>query len=353
LQKVKSKNKKELLTGSEVVVKAALASGADFFAGYPITPITEIMSAWARLAAKDKSLDFMQMEDETSSGMAVIGGLLAGRRAWTVTGGVGHVLMQDPLVLAETLQMPFVAYIGQRGGPSTGTVIYSQQELTLARFGGNGEGLRFVYAPATTQELYTLMQKAFHVAWKYRFPTLVLGDGYLSKTLTTVDTREVLPQPKIKPIFLEGEIKHLRNCFSREDELGDHLSILFKRYSYASKEVVESETYRTIDAEVVIFAWGTVGFAAKVAVANLRKKGVKAGLFRPVTLRPFDSKRAIESVKSAKKIVIAESSGGHFGRIVRETLAQATEASFIRLYKPAEGITSEEIEDKVESEVRR
>jgi 2-oxoglutarate ferredoxin oxidoreductase subunit alpha len=340
-------SKKELLTGSEVVVRAALAAGADFFAGYPITPITEILAEWSREAAKNPKLTFMQMEDETSAGMAVIGGCLAGRKAWTVTGGVGHVLMQDPLVLAETLQMPFVAYIGQRGGPSTGTVIYSQQELTLARFGGNGEGLRIVYAPANTQELFFLIQKAFQVAWRYHFPVLVLGDGYLSKTLTPVDTTEVLPQKEIKPYFLNGEVKNMRNCFSREDELGDHLSFLFKRYAVASAEVVESESYRTSDAEVVVFAWGTVGYAAKVAVANLRKEGMKAGLFRPITMRPFDAEKAILAVKHAKKILVAESNGGHFGRIVRETLAQATNAEFHRLYKPAEGITPEEIEERV------
>ena len=339
--------KKELLTGNEVVLKAALAAGVDFFAGYPITPSTEVLAGWASEAAKNPKLKFMQMEDETSSGMAVIGALLAGRKAWTVTGGVGHILMQDPLVLAETLQMPFVAYIGQRGGPSTGTVIYSQQELTLARFGGNGEGLRIVYAPANTQELFSIMQKAFHVAWKYLFPVLVLGDGYLSKTLTPVDTSEILPQKESKPYFLSGEVKNLRNCFSREDELADHLSLLFKRYAVASTELVESESFRVSDADVVVFAWGTVGFAAKVAVANLRKEGIKAGLFRPITMRPFDAEKAILAVKKAKKIVIAESSGGHFGRIIRETLSQATNAKYYRLYKPAEGITAEEIEEKV------
>ena len=343
----KTVSKKELLTGSEVVVRAALAAGADFFAGYPITPITEILSIYAKEAAKNPKLCFMQMEDETASGMAVIGACLAGRRAWTVTGGIGHVLMQDPLALAEALQIPFVAYIGQRGGPSTGTVIYSQQELNLARFGGNGEGIRIVYAPSNTQELYTIMQKAFHVAWRYMFPVLVVGDGYLSKTLTTVDTGEILPQRETKPFFLNGEVKNMRNCFSREDELGDHLSLLFKRFAVASADIVESESYRTEDADTVIFAWGTVGYAAKVAVANLRKEGLKVGLFRPITMRPFDTEKAISSVKRAKKIVIAESSGGQFGRIVRETLAQATNAEFHRLYKPAEGITAEEIEEKV------
>lgn len=341
-------SKLELLTGNDVVVRAALLAGANYFAGYPITPSTEIMSGWAKAAADNPKLEFLQTEDETSAGMATIGGLLAGKKAWTVTAGVGHVLMQDPLVLAETLSMPFVMYVGQRGGPSTGTVIYSQQELNLARYGGNSEGLRVVYAPSNTQELFEITQKAFNTAWRYRIPTIVLGDGYLTKTLSPVDTSKVLPQEKTEAYFLNGKVKNLRNCFSREDELAEHLNDLFAKYAAASRQIVESESFKTNDAKVVVFAWGTVGFAAKVAVANLRKAGKKVGLFRPITMRPFDDKNAAKAVQKADKILIAESSGGQFGRIVREILAQTTDAEFIRLYRPAEGITPEEIEEKVE-----
>lgn len=340
-------NKKEFLTGNEVILRGALAAGADFFAGYPITPTTEVLSGWANAAAADKSLEFIQMEDETASGFAVIGAILAGKKAWTSTAGIGHVLMQDPLAMAESYRLPFVMYVGQRGGPSTGSVIYSQQELTLARFGGNGEGLRVVYAPSTLTEMYYYMQKAFDTAWKYRFPVIVLGDGYLSKMQAPVDMTAKLKVTKSSPYFLNGPIKNMRNCVSMEEELVEHLNFLFKEFSAASKEIVESESYRVADAETVVFAWGSVGYAAKVAVANLRKEKQKVGLFRPITMRPFDTLAAIKAVSKAKHIIIAESSAGHFGRIVRETLAQATDADFVRLYKPAEGITSEDIESKI------
>jgi len=338
---------KQLLTGNEVALKGALLAGANFFAGYPITPTTEILSGWAVEAAKNSKLDFLQMEDETASGFAVIGAILAGKKAWTATAGMGHVLMQDPLSLAESYRLPFVMYVGQRGGPSTGTVIYSQQELTLARYGGNGEGLRIVYAPANVSELYHYMQKAFDTAWKYRFPVIVLGDGYLSKTQTPVDLSEKVDVASASPYFLNGSIKNMRNCYSTEDQLVDHLNFMFKEFADASKEIVESESYRTVDAEIVVFAWGSVGYAAKVAIANLRKEKIKVGLFRPITMRPFDTSAAVSAVKRAKYIIVAESSAGHFGRIVRETISQTTEAQFIRLYKPAEGITTEDIEDRV------
>jgi len=330
-----------------VVLRAAISSGADFFAGYPITPTTEILAGWAKLAAKDKKLDFMQMEDETASGFAVIGALIAGRKAWTVTAGLGHVLMQDPLSLAESMRLPLVMYVGQRGGPSTGTVIYSQQELTLARFGGNGEGLRVVYAPSNPEELYLLTQKAFDTAWKYRFPVIILGDGYLSKTLSTVDTAKTIPVTKSEPYFLNGQIKNMRNCYSIEAELADHLNSLFHDFAEASREIVESESYKTTDADLVIYAWGSVGYAAKVAVAKLRAQGLKVGLFRPITMRPFDAAAAIKASSKASKILVAESSAGQFGRIIRETLSGHYDKEFIRLYKPAEGITVEDIMAKV------
>lgn len=344
---LKSLAKKELLTGNEVVLRAAMAAGADFFAGYPITPTTEILSGWAKLAGKDQELGFLQTEDETSAGMAALGAILAGKKAWSATAGMGHVLMQDPMALAESLRLPIVLYVGQRGGPSTGTVIYSQQELTLAKSGGNGEGLRFVYAPSNIQELYLLTQKAFDSAWKYRFPTIILGDGYLSKTLTEVDLGQTIVTEKAKPIFLNGPVKNLRNCYSREDELVGHLDFLFRDFARASEEIVESEIFKVSDAKYVIFAWGTVGYAAKVAVAKLRKEGIRVGLFRPITMRPFDSIGAIEAAKNAKHVIIAESSAGQFGRMVRETLCQSTKACFHRLYKPAQGITTEDIEEMV------
>lgn len=347
-KKIVKEATRQLMTGNEVLLRGAFAAGANFFAGYPITPTTEILSGWAKAASKDKSLEFMQMEDETASGFAVIGALLAGKKAWTATAGIGHVLMQDPLALAESYRLPFVMYVGQRGGPSTGTVIYSQQELTLARFGGNGEGLRVVYAPANLTELYHYMQKAFDTAWKYRFPVIVLGDGYLSKTLGPVELSEKFVVEKSSPYFLNGPIKNMRNCFSMEEELANHLDFMFRDFANASKEIVESESYRVNDASVVVFAWGSVGYAAKVAVAIARKKGQKVGLFRPITMRPFDDLGAINAVKKAKYIIITESSAGHFGRIVREVLSQSTDAKFIRLYKPAEGITAEDISEKIQ-----
>lgn len=123
----------------------------------------------------------MQTEDELSAGFATTGGVMAGSKAFTATAGSGSVLMQEPMAMAEMMRLPTVTVVQQRGGPSTATVIYSQQEVTLTTMGGNGEGIRVVYSTAGHKDLYDYTIKAFNIAWKYRFPTFVLGDGYQAK----------------------------------------------------------------------------------------------------------------------------------------------------------------------------
>ena len=336
------------MTGNETILEAALAAGANAFYGYPITPTTEILTGWAKRAVKDKNLIFLQTEDEPAAGFGVIGSALGGKKAWTATAATGHTLMQDPLAVAEAMRIPFVMYVGQRGGPSTGTVIYSQQELNMARFGGNGEGMRIVFGPSNLQELYDHTIKAFDLAWRYHLPVIVLGDGYLSKMTGQVELKRVGKIAAAKPIVQNGErVVNMRNCYSLESELGQVLHRELKEFSQISAHLAEAETYRTTEAEVVVYAWGSVGSAAREAVKKLRTEGLSVGLFRPITMRPFAATRAKIAASAAKKILIAESSFGQFGRLVTESLFGVSNLEIERLYKPAEGITAEEIEKKL------
>jgi len=156
------------MTGNETITWAALAAGADYMFGYPITPQNEIMHHWRRLAPQ-YGRGFLQTEDELSAGFTTIGAIISGKAAFSATAGPGTVLFQEPLSMAEMMRLPVVVAVQQRGGPSTATVIYSQQELNLTCFGGNGEGLRLVYSTSSHQELYDYTIKAFHNAWRYRF----------------------------------------------------------------------------------------------------------------------------------------------------------------------------------------
>ncbi|MBM2821118.1 MAG: korA2 [Candidatus Berkelbacteria bacterium] len=348
---------KELITGNEVLAKGALAAGALMMTGYPITPTTEMMMYWAQNCAKNPDLKFLQTEDEMSAGFAMIGAILAGTRAFSASAGPGNVLMQDAFSMAENMRLPTVAFIMQRGGPSTGTVIYSQQEVNLTCFGGNGEGLRIVYSTSGLQDLYDYAIKSFNTAWKYRFPTFVLGDGYQSKMLSDVEIYD----PKEKNIeiidahpYLLNPNKtvdtyiNLRNTYNLESELHEVLLNHKKAFRDIMPEVIEYEDIHTLDADIVIFAHGIVAAAAKDAVEMLRAKNIKVGLFRPITLSPFPRDSACQVLKNKKAILIAESSLGQFSRLVLSNLYCPENLRIYEMLEPAVGINSNEISQKVE-----
>lgn len=333
--------KSQFLTGAEVVVKAALNSGASYFFGYPITPGTELLSLWSREAGADKKLGFLQTEDETAAGFALNGAVLSGRIAFTATAGPGTILMQDPLVMAEAMRLPAVLIIIQRGGPSSGTVIYSQQEVNLAIFGGNNEGMRLVYSPSNLEELYRYTQKAFVNTWKYRFPAVVLTDGYLMKTRTNVELLDLVERPAAQPIVKLGANQHLPNIFTLEEELFDRIQKDAADFQTMAKEVVEFESFEADEAEVLIAAHGIVGAGAKQAVLELRAKEQKVGLFRPITLNPFPKAELNRLAKKVKKIVVVESSLGQLERLMKSNLE--TFIPVEHYLRPAMGIEVEEI----------
>lgn len=334
----------KFMTGGEAVVKACVDVGAEVMFGYPITPSTEILHGWIAEAEKNPKLKYLQTEDETAAGFALAGALLAGKRAFTATAGPGTVLMQDPLSMAENLRLPFVTVVMQRGGPSTGTVNYSQQELNLSAFGGNGDGLRVVYSASTVLELYTLVYKAFSTAWKYRFPTFVLGDGHLAKMKVKVSLPNQIKPVMTSPILKEEEKPtFLRNCFSSEESFyEDRLKVNIADFDLMKNKVSESEQYSMFGAKNLIIAHGSVADAAKDAVDMLRSKGKKIGLFRAITVHPLDVLRLIPLAKKMDKIFVVESSLNQFSRVVKYELS-GVNTKITEISKPALAFSAEEI----------
>ncbi len=333
------------ITGNQAVVKGAIEAGAEFFFGYPITPATEILEGWIAEAEKNKNLKYLQTEDEISAGFGVIGAILAGKKAFTATAGVGHVLMQDPISMAENERLPFVAVITQRGGPSTGTVIYSQQEVNLAMLGGNGDGLRIVYSASSIEECYTLGAKIFSTAWKYNFPTILLSDGYLAKSKTITELPPLLKNFPAKKILKESAKSptQIRNCYGSELEFSKVLIRNISDYKLLLSKVAEVELYKISDANSAVIAHGSVAAAAKTAVDNLRLSGKKVGLIRPITLRPLDSQTILRLTKKLKHIVIFESAYEQFSKIIINQIPEIA-PKVIKVYKPAVGFAPEEIE---------
>jgi 2-oxoglutarate ferredoxin oxidoreductase subunit alpha len=334
------------------VAWAALAAGADIMYGYPITPQNEIMHYWTRMAPKyDRG--FLQTEDEIAAGFTTAGGVLAGKRAFTATAGPGDVLMQEAMAMSEMMRLPTVVIVTQRGGPSTATVIYSQQEVNLACFGGNGEGLRIVYSPSNHDELFAYTIKAFNSAWQYRFPTFVLGDGYQSKmrepvTLFDPETRGLTMEPCRPLVGLPGRPgeerlpAHLRNTYNLEEELYEVLMAAIEEYQELTPQIAEWEAAGADDAELLVIAHGVVARAARAAVTSLRQQGVKAGYFRPITLRPLATAALQPLAARARRILVVESAYGQLQRILQAEL-YGLETPVSGYLRPGMGITPEEI----------
>lgn len=348
--------KRVFMTGNEVIAWAAVAAGADVMYGYPITPQNEIMHYWTRLAPKHNKT-FLQTEDELSAGFTTIGGALAGRKCFTATAGPGNTLMQEPFSMAEMMRIPIVAIIQQRGGPSTATVIYSQQEVTLTTFGGNGEGHRIVYSPSNHQELFDYTIKSFNTAWKYRLPTFLLGDGYQAKMrepLVMYDPTErgielIEPEVSLGNGMAKGHYKHMRNTFNTEEELYEIIMDMQAEYERISPEIIEYKEYDCEDdLDVLIVAHGVVSRAAQEAVKKLRSEGHKVGHFRPITLRPFPDEQLRTLANRTKKLLFVESAYGQMAKLAQVALFGLPVAADT-LYRPGVGITSDEVIEKTKN----
>lgn len=337
---------KQFLMGSEIVAKAAADAGAEFFYAYPITPASEIMQYWLKEMDKNPKLQFLQTEDEISAGFTAIGSILGGGKSFTATAGPGNVLMQDGLSMAENMRVPIVTIIGQRGGPSTGTVVYSQQEVTLTAFGGNGEGYRVVYSPSGLQELYHYTKKAFNIAWKYRFPTFILTDGYTTKLRGEVDLENDTGEEQIPTEALfgkEDEYINYRNCYEYEEEIYDLNMKIKGDFEKFAPEIEEYELYQEESKkkiDVLVIAHGIVGLSAR-AVVNKNKS---AALFRPITLRPFPENALRDAAKNIKKILVVESAADQIYKTVKQAL-YGLKVPIEHIGKPGLGVYPEEIEE--------
>jgi len=331
------------------VVEGALAAGCRFFAGYPITPATEISEAMSwRLPAVDGT--FIQMEDEIASLGAVIGASLAGVKAMTATSGPGFSLMQENLGFACVAEVPAVIVNVMRGGPSTGLPTHvSQGDVQQARWGTHGDHPIIVLAAATTRDCFDLTVKAFNLSEKYRTPVILLLDEGVAHTREKI----VLPRPeevkvvdRVRPdmppewyvpyadtasgvppmgIFGDGYRYHVTGLIhdvrgyptERPDEIVPFLSRLFRKITqhFADIQMVAEEF--TADAEVLVVAYGSVARAARRAVLEAREQGLKAGLLKLVTLWPFPRRLIEPHLRQVRAVLVPELNMGQMAREVK------------------------------------
>lgn len=331
-----------LMQGNEAIVEGALAAGARFFAGYPITPSTEIAELFSDklppLGGK-----FIQMEDELASMAAVIGASLAGKKSMTATSGPGFSLKQENLGFAAIAEVPCVVVNVQRFGPSTGIpTAPGQGDIMQARWGTHGDHPMIALYPDSVQESYSLTVQAFNLSEKFRTPVILLTDeviGHLRERVSLPRPGEIEVVNRKKPPvglknykpyqpgedgvpvlanFCEGYRFHVTSLVHDESgapttnpALAEKLiHRLHDKIMNHLDEIVLSESYQTDDAEVIVFAYGAVSRSARRAVKEARAAGIKAGLFRPITIWPFPEKEVALLSRQARAIIVPEMNMG-------------------------------------------
>ncbi len=347
--KKKVQKKELLLQGNEAVVEGALKAGCNFFAGYPITPATEISEI---LSVRLPQLDgtFIQMEDEIASLGAVIGASLAGAKAMTATSGPGFSLMQENLGFAVIAEVPCVIVDAMRGGPSTGLpTMPSQSDVMQARWGTHGDHPIIALCPSTIRECYDLTIKAFNYSEKFRIPVVLLIDevvAHMREKITICEDEDVEIFNRVKPTvppewyipfedtpkgvpamanFGDGYRYHVTGLThdikgfptSRPDEIDPFIRRLFRKVSQNFADIQIGEFYQTDDADITIIAYGCVARSARRAAADGRERGLKVGVLKMNTIWPFMRAQVEKVLRTSKVVIVPEMNMGQMSREVK------------------------------------
>ncbi len=302
-------SKKELWIGNEALAEAAIRAGCRYYFGYPITPQNEVPAYMSRRLPEVGGV-FVQAESELASINMVFGAGATGARVMTSSSSPGISLMQEGISYIAGAETPAVIVNIMRGGPGLGNIAPSQADYFQAvKGGGHGDYNVIVLAPSTVQEMVDLTYGTFDLTMKYKNPVMILGDGILGQMSEPV----VLPEmKKINDdtgwaICNGKEQKIIRSLYlTPDDRLEKHNLHLQEKYKKIKNEFFKYEEYELSDAEYMIVAYGTTARVCKLAIDLLREKGIKIGLYRPITLWPFAENNFKNNLKNIKKIFVLE-----------------------------------------------
>lgn len=335
------------MNGDEACAEGAISAGCRFFAGYPITPATEVAE---RMSVRLPQIGgvYVQMEDELASMNAVLGASWAGVKAMTSTSGPGFSLMMENLGLGAMLETPCVVVDVQRAGPSTGLpTLVGQGDMMQAKWGSHGVYELIAIVPSSPQEMFDLTITAFNLSEKYRVPVLVMADEVVGHMSEKVVMRRVAPKelvqrrrPTVLPeqylpyepdvdlvpaMAIAGEGYRFHVTGLTHDERGypvmtaeaqDRLvRRLVDKIRVNRKDIIRLDEVETEDADVVVCAYGITARVARRAVQQARDEGIRAGLLRMVTVWPFAEDRIRELAQKVKAFVVPEI---NYGQIVLE-----------------------------------
>ena len=333
-------SQRKVLQGNIIIAKAALAAGCDFFAGYPITPSSEIAQYMSKEMPKMERA-FIQMEDEIASLGACIGASLSGKKTMTATSGPGFSLMQEHIGMAVMAEVPVVIVNVMRGGPSTGMPTKpAQADMMQARWGTHGDHPIIAVYPAFSEEIFSETVRAFNLAEKYWNPVILLLDEVLGKAhmdveipepgsyevywekthqindLNIYDRKIGENPPRIDffhgyPIHIDGLEHDAHGWPSFDAKTVDKMQKLRMQKIYQNlDDIIKYKEYFLDDAEVMIFSFGISARSALAAVKLAREQGIKAGLFQALTIWPFPRAALQERFKRIKKVLTVEMNMG-------------------------------------------
>jgi 2-oxoglutarate ferredoxin oxidoreductase subunit alpha len=317
------KNEVKLMKGNEAIAHAAIRCGADAFFGYPITPQSEIIETLALLKPWETTgMVVLQAESEVASINMVYGGAGAGKRVLTTSSSPGVALMQEGIAYMAGAEIPGVIVNVQRGGPGLGTIQPSQSDYMQAtRGGGNGDYNVIVLAPASVQEMADFVDLAFELAFKYRNPAMILSDGVIGQMMEKVVLPPMKPRRTEEQIAKECPWASIGKPSTREPNIITSLELkpevmeqrnlhLQEKYQLAKDTETRCEITNCDDADYVIVAFGSAARIAEKSIEIARSRGIKVGLFRPITLWPFPEKELRKTVEGKKGILVAEINAG-------------------------------------------
>jgi len=319
---------KVMVKGTEAIAEAAIRAGCRLYFGYPITPQSELPEYMARrMPEKDVNGVFLQAESEVAAVNMIYGAACTGKRSLTSTSSPGFSLMQESMSYMAGAELPAVFVNVVRGGPGLGDIQPAQCDYFQAtKGGGHGDYRLLVYGPESLQEAVELTVKAFDMAEKYRNPVLLLADGLLGQMMEPVEFPDFTDLEKLEKNSswaLQGteltRKAHKVTSFNIDPVGLEKMNInLQKKYAEMEKNERMYEEYMMEDAEVVIVSYGTIGRIAKPVAKMARNKGIKAGVFRPITLWPFPyAELAKWARKETKLFFTVEMSAGQMIEDVR------------------------------------
>ncbi|RSD35534.1 MAG: 2-oxoisovalerate ferredoxin oxidoreductase, alpha subunit [Methanohalophilus sp.] len=305
----------QLTKGNDAVIIGALYGGCDCYFGYPITPASEILHEASRTFPQ-VGRKFVQAESEEAAINMVFGAASAGHRVMTASSGPGISLKQEGVSYLAGAQLPCVIVDIMRAGPGLGNIGPEQGDYNqVVKGGGHGNYRNIVVAPNSVQEMCDLTIKAFDLSTKYRNPVVVLADGVLGQMVEPLKFPEKAVKPEIDTSWAVCGNKEtyqnlVTSIFLDFDELEEFNYELQEKYETIKEREVDVDEYMMDDAEIVLVSYGISSRICRSAVELARKEGIKAGLFRPITLFPFPEKELAELAGKGVNFISVEMSNG-------------------------------------------